>query len=536
MINWSEKKKLHGLEKLIQDNEFSLAESECNKLISTLKEKSFIPREFISELFFFRSKIELSKCNYESAFSSLLEAIGYDFDPEENMPFFDKLIPKISSLNDTHVQMIKSLIQMEKDTPQVLVLLIRHIDTQWSPYQKYRSAEYKSWCERAFKKFGLRDSFILEELGRCYIVSEEDKIEVYEICRELGSSFTDLLYRAGIVCIRVNRYDIAEKILLSIIRAEKAKYLLKPPKMDYHFPAYVALGDICCFVKKGEFIKDGIFYYQEALKLNKKCASLYNRLGDVYRKMKGHQNLEASKDFYLKALEVDNDNTKARYWLGTAFLSEGEYETAFGYFNLISNEKPDFPDINRKIIECSEFIAESYVKKGEKDKAKAICQDLIEQDSNNLKAQMILKEIGTISADPFDDSHSPLETTDKKRHRRKYPRANTNLNATTKIIRDELKYLNLIPERISSKISNISASGAVIEIPLHKKEPVLLGSMTEVELYLPGSRDPVHIRGPVVRFLTSYSGINDSVGFAINFTDISQFSKEKIIDYVEQHR
>jgi len=64
----------------------------------------------------------------------------------------------------------------------------------------------------------------------------------------------------------------------------------------------------------------------------------------------------------------------------------------------------------------------------------------------------------------------------------------------------------------------------------------LLGSMTEVELYLPGSRDPVHIRGPVVRFLTSYSGINDSVGFAINFTDISQFSKEKIIDYVEQHR
>ncbi|MBN2191032.1 MAG: PilZ domain-containing protein [Candidatus Aureabacteria bacterium] len=534
MINWSEKKKLHGLEKLIQDNEFSLAESECNKLISALKEKSFIPRGFISELFFFRSKIELSKCNYESAFSSFLEAIGYDFNVEENMPFLDKLISKISSLNEMHVQLIKSLIQMGKDTPQVLSLLIKHIDSHWSPYQKYRSAEYKLWCERAFKKFGLRDRFILEELGRCYIVSEEDKIEVYEICRELGSSFTDLLYRAGIVCIRVNRYDIAEKILLSIVREEKAKYLLKPPKMDYHFPAYVALGDICCFVKKGEFIKDGIFYYQEALKLNKKCASLYNRLGDVYRKMEGSQNLEASKDFYLKALEVDSGNTKARYWLGTTFFLKGEYETAFGYFNSISNEKPDFPDINRKIIECSEFIAESYLKKGERDKAKAICQDLLEQDSNNVKAQMILKEIETISVESIDDNHSSLGITDMKRHRRKYPRANTNLNATTKIIREESE--SLMPERISSKVSNISASGAVIEIPFHKKETVLLGSMTEVELYLPGSRDPVHIKGPVVRFLTSYSGINDSVGFAVNFTDISQFCKEKIIDYVEQHR
>ncbi|MDD5644456.1 MAG: PilZ domain-containing protein [bacterium] len=534
MINWSEKKKLHRLEKLIQDNEFSLAESECNELISISKQKSFVPLEFVSALYFFRSKIELSKCNYDSAFSSLLEAIGYGRNIKGNMSFLDKTISKISSLSETHIQLIKNLIQMDKDIPQVLTLLIKHVNADWSPYQKYRSAEYKFWCERAFKKFGLTDRFILEELGRCYIVSEEDKIEVYEVCRELGSSFADLLYRASIVCIRVNRYDIAEKILLLIVKSEKAKYLLKPPKMDYHFPAYVALGDICCFIKKDNFLKDGIFYYQEALKLNKKCASLYNRLGDVYRKMEGPQNIDAAEDFYLKTLEVDSDNTKARYWLGTIYFSKDDYETAFGYFNSISNEKPDFPDINRKIMECSEFIAESYFKKGDKDKAKAICQDLLEQDANNVKAQMILKEIETISLDVADEEYSSLGRMETKRHRRKYPRVNTNLNATIKIIRDDSKCL--IQEQVSSKISNISASGAVIEIPLHKKESVLLGSTTEVALYLPGSQDPVCIRGPVVRFLTSYSGITDSVGFAINFTDISKFCKEKLLAYVEQHR
>ncbi|MEA3347123.1 MAG: PilZ domain-containing protein [Candidatus Auribacterota bacterium] len=534
MRNKAEKRKLQKLEKLLETEEFPSGEEYCSELIREIEEDPSPAGSYASEVYATKSQIELTKGNYEDSFLLLLKSIGYGLDIEKYKQLINNVSSKITKLNDNFIQFIKNLIQVDKDTPQILSMLINHFYTAWSPYQKYRSEEYKLWCEKAFKKFGLRSQLIMEELGKCYIVSEEDTAEVYEICKALGTQYTDLLYRASIFCIRNDRYDIAEKILLSIVNTQKTKYLLKPPKMDYHFPAYVALGDICCFIKKGSRMKEGIGFYQEALKLNKNCASLYNRLGDIYRRLEGQKNIEAAKDFYHKALEVDSHNTKAQYWLGNTFMSTKEYEKAFTHFSIIANEKPDFPNIDKRIAEASEKLAEKDLKEGNVEKAQAICQGLIEIDKNNIKAQMLLKQMETIHPNLPKENINADDKTGLKKYKRKYPRINTDLHADLKVLAKTDS--DSMPEKIPSIVSNLSAAGAVVQVPIHKKGSLLLGILAELEIHLPGNTVPLVARGPIIRFIPSLTGVFESMSFAMHFREISPANKEKLTEHVDLNK
>ena len=531
MRDKAEKRKLQKLEKFLEAKEFPSGEKYCSELIREIEENPSPAGPYAAEVYAANSQIELTKGNYEDSFLALLKSIGYGLDIEKYEQLINNVSSKITNLNDNFIQCIKNLIQIDKDTPQILSMLINHFYTEWTPYQKYRSEEYKFWCEKAFKKFGLRDQLIMEELGKCYIVSEEDSAEVYEICKALGTQYTDLLYRASIFCISNDCYDIAEKILLSIVSTQKTKYLLKPPKMDYHFPAYVALGDICCFIKKGSSMKEGIEFYQGALKINKNCASLYNRLGDIYRKMEGQKNIEAAKDFYHKALEIDSHNTKAHYWLGNIFMSTKEYEKALNHFSTIANEKPDFPDIDIRIVEASEELAEKDFREGNMEKSQAICKGLLEIDENNIKAQMLLKEMEKVNpGSPRQDISADNETGLKK-YKRKYARINTDLPANLKVLAQTDR--DLMPEKIPSIVSNLSVAGAVVQVPIHKKGNLLLGTLAELEIHLPGNTAPLMACGPIIRFIPSLTGIFESMSFAIHFQEISPADKEKLTEHVD---
>ena len=135
---------------------------------------------------------------------------------------------------------------------------------------------------------------------------------------------------------------------------------------------------------------------EEKVKTPTNPKEVYNQALDFYYQGK----LEEAQDLFEKFLKDFDKNEltdNAIFWIGQIYYSKGDYENAVKEFDKLVNlcEKGELPDCNKEPISMLK-LSYSYIKLGEKEKAKEVLQKLIEkypETEEALVAKRKLKEL-----------------------------------------------------------------------------------------------------------------------------------------------
>lgn len=149
------------------------------------------------------------------------------------------------------------------------------------------------------------------------------------------------------------RKILAGQILLDLKRFEEAGEIQK--ELNSAYPEDIEVWKL--ELSLSELVKDHfrvVDVAQRILKKSPKDADIWNALGGAYFQLDA---IEKSKDSYLKAIELDQNNAEYRNNIGLAFASLGDKQSAEKYYRRAIALNPEYAEAYRNLVAMQKFTS-----------------------------------------------------------------------------------------------------------------------------------------------------------------------------------
>jgi tetratricopeptide (TPR) repeat protein len=211
----------------------------------------------------------------------------------------------------------------------------------------------------------------------------------------------DAYYNLGTLKLRGNNFD------------EARRYLEQTLKLQPNYPeAWNNLGMIAAQQARPE---DAIGDFQQSIALRPKYATAHLNLGNVYRRQKQFDKAEES---LTRALQLQPDDPDVNYSLGMLYAQQDQISRASDYLQKAIELRPNYPEARNNLgivfVRQQNFLraeeqfksgirvapnfdqsylnlARLYAMRGDKEKARAVLQDLLRMQPDNPGAKQALE-------------------------------------------------------------------------------------------------------------------------------------------------